>query len=173
LGTQFAFKISITDYLDVFCGVAGYKKKIAAFLITVAIGGSALVVCSAQTSATEAKKITHSPYSVSGNDTSQPAGGVNTWELFLKMMAAVLLVVVLAVAAIYTSKKFLPKITNLPGKKIRIVETVYLGPRKTLHLLQIGNQQLLVGSTGEGITALADVTGALTDLPSPEAENSG
>jgi flagellar biosynthetic protein FliO len=147
------------------------KKKIVALLIAVTLGGGALIVCSAQSPGTEPKKTSYSPYSLSDNTSNHSGGPFDTGELFLKMMAAVLLVVALGVAAIYISKKFLPRITNLPGKKIRIVETVHLGPRKAVHLLQIGNQQILIGSTTEGITALADVTDVLTDLPSQETDN--
>jgi flagellar biosynthetic protein FliO len=79
-------------------------------------------------------------------------------------MISVLLVGGLGAAAIYTSRKLLPRITNLPGKKIRIIETVHLGPRKAIHLVEIGNQQILVGSTNENIRKLADVTDAFVDL---------
>jgi flagellar protein FliO/FliZ len=74
------------------------------------------------------------------------------------MMFSVVLVVVLGAAALYMSKKVLPRITNLPGKEIRILETAHLGPRKAVHLVKIGNQRLLIGSTYESISMLADVT---------------
>ncbi len=152
--------------------MVGYKKKIVVSLIAVALVSGALVVCSAQSRASEPKKTpSYNSYSLSGNDPNHLAGAFDTRELFLKMMAAVLLVVVLGAAAIYISKKFLPRITNPPGKKIRVIETVYLGSRKAVHLLKIGNQQLLIGSTSEGVTTLADVTDALTDLSSQETDN--
>ena len=91
-------------------------------------------------------------------------------ELSYKMLISVLLVVVLGAAAIYVSKKLLPRITNLPGKEIRLVETVHLGPRKAVHLLKIGNQKLLIGSTSERITKLADVTDGLMDFSSQETD---
>ncbi len=81
------------------------------------------------------------------------------------MMFSVLLVVVLGAAAIYISKKYLPKITNLAGKDIRIVETIHLGPRKMLHVIKAGNRKLLIGSTNENITLLADLTNELADAP--------
>jgi flagellar biosynthetic protein FliO len=74
------------------------------------------------------------------------------------MMFSVVLVVVLGAAALYMSKKVLPRITNLPGREIRILETAHLGPRKAVHLVKIGNQRLLIGSTYESISMLADVT---------------
>ena len=86
-------------------------------------------------------------------------------------MLSVLLVAVLGAAAIYASRKLLPRITNLPGKKIRIVETVHLGPRKALHLVEIGDQRLLIGSTNESITKLADVTAAFAELSAKDADD--
>jgi flagellar protein FliO/FliZ len=95
---------------------------------------------------------------VEGAVPDQVGDGLGRGELFLKMMFSVVLVLVLGAAAVYMSKKVLPRITNLPGKEIRILETAHLGPRKAVHLLRIGNQRLLIGSTNESITMLADVT---------------
>ena len=89
---------------------------------------------------------------------AKPAEDLGRGELFFKMMFSVVLVLVLGAAAVYMSKKVLPRITNLPGKEIRILETAHLGPRKAVHLISIGNQRLLIGSTNESITMLADVT---------------
>ncbi len=93
--------------------------------------------------------------------------------MFFKMILMVLLVVVLGAAAIYLSKKLMPRFSRLPGKRIQICETVHLGPRKTLHLIKIGNQTLLIGSTNENITKLADLTGQFpeVDLPANPIDN--
>ncbi len=156
--------------------MAAYKKKIVAVLVAVALGGGALVLCPAQsTTARPAKPSFDNSSSLFTNDPNLSvgsAGSLNTRELFFKMMFAVLLVVVLGVAAIYISKKFLPRIANLPGKKIRVIETVHLGPRKAVHLLKIGNQRFLIGSTSESITKLADVTETLADLSAAKIESS-
>jgi flagellar biosynthetic protein FliO len=79
-------------------------------------------------------------------------------EYFYKMLLSILVVACLGVAVVYVSKKLLPKMSNLPGKQIKIVETSHLGPRKAIHLIQIGPRRLLIGSTSETITMLADVT---------------
>ncbi|MBL7152230.1 MAG: flagellar biosynthetic protein FliO [Phycisphaerae bacterium] len=81
-----------------------------------------------------------------------------TRELFFKMIFSVLLVLVLGAAAIYASRRLVGKIANLPGKRIKVVETAHLGPRKAVHLLRIGDRCLLVGSTNDSITKLADLT---------------
>ena len=142
-----------------------YKKKIVAFLAVVAVGSGALVVCSTQSRtpkpATENLKLKAG--FLFGNDPNlftESTGNLGTGEMFFKMTISVLLVIALGVAAIYLSKKFLPRITNVPGKKIRVIETVHLGPRKAIHLIETGGQQLLIGSTNESITMLANVTRA-------------
>jgi len=89
---------------------------------------------------------------------STPINSASTRELFFKMMVSVVLVVVLGAIAIYASKRLAGKIANLPGKKIKIVETAHLGPRKAVHLLRIGDRCLLIGSTNDNITKLADLT---------------
>jgi flagellar biosynthetic protein FliO len=78
-------------------------------------------------------------------------------ELYFKTIIAVLFVLVLGIAAVYVSKKILPKITNMPGKEIHLIETTHLGPRKSVHLLEIGSRRFLIGSTNERINILADL----------------
>ncbi len=99
--------------------------------------------------------------------TDAPLGGT---RFFAQMMLCILLVAALGVGTLYMSKKVLPKITNAPGKEIHIRETAYLGPRKTLHLVEIGNHKLLIGSTNDSITTLADVTDTWIDVPKQESD---
>jgi len=166
--------------------VAGFKKKIVVFLITVALGGGVLVLCSVQSAADRAesgpnnagfesapngvglKSKTGSLFANDPNFSPRPSDIAGGRELFYKMVFSVLLVVAMGGAAIYVSKKLLPKITNLPGKEIRIVETVHLRPRVAVHLLEIGDRRFLIGSTNENITKLADITSTLTDLAAQE-----
>ena len=161
-----------------FYSVVGFKKKIVAFLVTIALGSGVLVLCSAQ-SATDrsvpagggSKSKAGSLFANDPNFSERQSDSAGSRELFYKMVLSVLLVVALGVAAIYVSKKLLPKITNLPGKEIRIVETVHLGPRKAVHMLEIGDRRFVIGSTNENITKLADITGTLTDLTAQEMNN--
>jgi flagellar biosynthetic protein FliO len=168
---------------DVSLIVAEFKKRILVFLMAVAMGGVVLVICSAQPATNgmesegsgldsdKSKAATKSEDSLFANDQDffgkseyNPVGG----EFSVRAILAVLFVLALFIAAIYVSKKLLPKITNLPGKEIRIIETIHLGPRKAVHLLQIENRRFLIGSTNENITKLADLSGNLMDLSSEE-----
>lgn len=145
------------------------RKKIFIFFVTAVLGCGVLLVCSAR-SATEKTELENSELksnSLFGNDPNFLTNTKNepgTRELFFKFMVSVLFLVALGAGGIYVSKRFLPKITNLSGKEIRIVETVHLGSRKAVHLLEIGERRLLIGSTNENITKLADLTSAFTEL---------
>lgn len=97
-----------------------------------------------------------------------PLGGTG---FFGRMMLCVLLVAGLGAGVLYVSKKVLPKVTNACGKEIHIRETAYLGPRKALHLVEIGNHKLLIGSTSDSITTLADMTDTWVDMPKQESDD--
>lgn len=73
-----------------------------------------------------------------------------------RMLIAVFVVVILGVAAMYTSKKVLPKFAKIQGKKIKVTETLHLGSRKMLYLVEIEGRRLLIGSTADRISTLAD-----------------
>jgi len=143
--------------------------------IVAALSGFMLAVCRAQLAVPEPAEPlsdnTSPLFAKDSNPPVRPVDNLSTKELFSKMMISVLLVVVLGVSAIYISKKFLPRITNLSGREIHIVETVHLGPRRAVHILKVGDKQLLIGSTNESITKLADVTDALMDLSSQKTNS--
>lgn len=91
------------------------------------------------------------------------SNSIGVGGLFYKMILMVLVVIALGVAVIFLSKKLLPKL-NLAGKRIKVIEAVHLGPKKSLHLIKIGKKTLLIGSTNENITNLADVTDQLSEV---------
>ncbi|MGD0785218.1 MAG: flagellar biosynthetic protein FliO [Sedimentisphaerales bacterium] len=138
-----------------------YKRKITAFLAAVLLCSGIAFAYLAQSGTGENTKALPGKSVSSSNSLPNLTVGsndnLNTGGLFFKMMLMVLLVVALGAAAVYLSKKLLPKL-NLPGKRIQVSETVHLGPRKAIHLIKIGKQTLLIGSTNENITKLADVT---------------
>ncbi len=135
------------------------------------LSGSATFVCSAQSGVDEkAKPLFTDPDLLYGSEPNYTGGlgnNVGTGDMYFRLILMVLLVVVLGAAAIYLSRKLLPRFTQLSGKKIRVVETVHLGPRKTVYLLKVGNQQLLIGSTNDNITKLADITDESPEVDFP------
>ena len=142
-------------------------------MVALAIGsGSAGLAGQAE----DANEATSAPVEEQGSflsdtDSAPPSDlSLGSGELFVKMMLSLILVVALAVAALYLSKRVLPKVTRASGKEIRVMETSYLGPRKALHLVEIGNQKLLIGSTNESITTLAHIGDTWLDLSKAETD---
>ena len=85
-------------------------------------------------------------------------------HLIYQSMAAVLVILILGGAALVAMKRLMPRIAQVRGKKILLMETFHLGPQKALHLLQVGSQRLLVGVSRENIRLLADVTAAVPPI---------
>jgi flagellar biosynthetic protein FliO len=157
--------------------VTGHKRKIVALAASAVliVGLAALRAARAGGAAPAREKAGLEGGSLFANDSNLWSQGneLGTSDLVSKTLVAVLIVAGFGGAAIYASKKFLPRLANLPGREIRIVETAHLGPRKAVHLVKIGNQRFLVGSTNESITMLASLTDGLSemDFSAEEAEH--
>jgi len=148
--------------------VSNHRKRILILCtILIACGGWIGLASRPATGETESEAWTANPDQAFLRDPNLPSRAdirLGSRELFLKMMLSVGLVIVLGGAALYISKKVLPKVINAQGKEIRVRETTYLGPRKALHLVEIGDQRLLIGSTNESITTLAHLTEGWLDV---------
>ena len=80
-----------------------------------------------------------------------------------RMLLSLVLVIALAVGVMYASKKILPKVSGVSGKRVRVIETVSLGSRRAVHLLEVGGQHILIGSTQNTITQLAQLPNETVD----------
>jgi flagellar protein FliO/FliZ len=87
-----------------------------------------------------------------------------------KMIFSLALVVGLAYGVMYLSKKVLPKVSGVAGRRVQVLETVSLGSRRTVHLLSVGGRHILIGSTQNNITHLADVPADEADVETESAE---
>ncbi len=158
------------------------KKKVLAFIF-ILFFGSLLLLISTRGAGLDANRVLNEQTSQSqiGTQTGRLSLSPNDSNSFgtfpfgddngissLRVIFAIIFVVALCIFAFFLSKKLLPGIRNLPGKKIRIIETVYLAPRRSVHLLEIGNRQFLIGSTNDNINILADLTELPFDTPDRE-----
>jgi flagellar biosynthetic protein FliO len=160
---------------DVEVHVSNQKKKTAMMFAAVIVAGGLIGFAARATGREDAAPPTPQPTQTTLFDDPDLAQSGNLSlggkELFFKMMLSVLVVVALGVGALYLSKKVLPNVTKACGKEIRVVETTYLGPRKALHLVEIGGQRLLIGSTNESIATLAHVGDTWLDLSKQEIDH--
>lgn len=93
----------------------------------------------------------------------------------LKIIIALSFIISLILGGFYISKKYLFKGFGLEskGKMIRVIDSIFLGPRKNLMLVEVFNDIFLLGMTNEGITLLTklnkeDTPDVSTILPEPD-----
>jgi len=136
------------------------KKRIALLLGAAVLAGFAMRLCSGRAESSKAGGVAANTaaWGSDANSVRDSDSDLDPSELFLKMMGAVVLIIGLGVGLVYVSKRFLPKVGSAPGRRIQITETVPLGARKALHLVEVEGRKVLIGSTAERITMLADVS---------------
>ena len=84
-------------------------------------------------------------------------------HLMWKMLASVVVILALAVPLVWLSRRLAPRIGAHAGKRMSLLETMYVGPRKSVHLVQVGSRRYLVGCSADRITTLAEVTAAFAE----------
>jgi len=151
--------------------VASEKKKMTICIVGVAFFVLALLFRTGNTTAESnlvtvntTKQLTINDANPGNNNLKNFSSAGSMGAIWLRMVFAIFIVIALGVGTIYLSKKFLPKLTHGSGKEIQVLETVHLGQRKSLHLLKIGNHKILIGSTNEQISRIADLTDFGTEL---------
>ena len=93
------------------------------------------------------------------NDGSEFGNSQN--GLYRQLLLMIFFVAVIGVGVWFFCKKMPGRWNPGKGKNIVVTETVNLGPRKLLHIVQLGTKQYLLSSTAENIRLLADVTESL------------
>lgn len=90
-----------------------------------------------------------------------------------QILAYAVVILALGGVGLLVAKKVLPKIVSRAGKSVSILETVHLGPKKTLHLLQVGTQRFLVAGSRDQVSLLGEVTSAFREEDAPAAAPAG
>jgi flagellar biogenesis protein FliO len=141
------------------------KKRVTLLALLALMGcGVAVCVSRAQSNAPAKQAATaYYGYGDANQSTPIPPQNSSTSETLRTLMISIVVLIVIGTAAIYAAKKWLPKIGLAKGKNIAVMESVQLAPNRAVHLIQVGSQRFLVGSSNESVRMLADVTLALTD----------
>lgn len=81
-----------------------------------------------------------------------------------RMLAYAVVILVLGTAAVFVTKRYLPRVRSASGRGIRMVNSVYLGPRKQVHVLQVGSQRFLVASCRDNVSLVSELSGSFADV---------
>jgi flagellar protein FliO/FliZ len=76
-----------------------------------------------------------------------------------KMISALVVVLVCIYVCIYLLKKFMKRRTTAGGREglLEVLETAYLGPRKTISLVRVADKSVLLGITENQINILTEL----------------
>lgn len=81
---------------------------------------------------------------------------------FIKLLVVLLLIFV---SAILARRWLQPGLHGKAVRQMRLVETVRLSPKQALHLVSVGDQQLLIGATDQNVTLITHVETSLDTAP--------
>jgi flagellar protein FliO/FliZ len=78
---------------------------------------------------------------------------------FAKMIGSLVLVIGIILILYYLAGRFLklPQVGGTPFSYIRVVETRHLAPKKSLLLVEVGGEYLLLSNSGEGVNFIKQV----------------
>jgi flagellar biogenesis protein FliO len=93
---------------------------------------------------------------------------VDTGKMLWQTLAYLVVLALLGGLAVFALRRLSPRLKSAGGGRgLAIAETVHIGPRKTVHVLQVGSRRILIASSRDEIAMLADVTDA---YPAPAQE---
>ena len=130
---------------------SGRKQKLTAGLFTFSLLSTLVLFMLNGTSKTTDDPLGSSPLYFMG--------------VFIKLGGVLLLIV--ACSSLF--RRWLqPGFQGKAIRRMRLLETVRLSPKQAIHLISIGDQQLLIGATDQNVSLLSQVE---TDLHTAENEN--
>ena len=87
----------------------------------------------------------------------------------LRTIGGMGMVVFLMVAAFFCAKRFAPRYFNKPAleKSLKIIETLSMGDRRSISLVEVANSRFLIGNTPHQINLLAALPEPLSAVSEP------
>lgn len=80
-----------------------------------------------------------------------------------KTAAYAIVILLLGAAGMVLAKRYLPRLQPTGGGRIRVVDSAYLGPRKQLHVVQVGSQRFLVASCRDSVTMISELASTFAE----------
>ena len=94
-----------------------------------------------------------------GASPAAPAGE-NTTQLAVDILIKLSLIVGLIYGGLWAFRRWRGAEIRKGVKKIDVLETIHLSPRRALHVIQAGDRQLLIGATDQNVTYLSEIESA-------------
>ena len=85
------------------------------------------------------------------------AVGGDTTALAVDILVKLSLIVGLIYGALWVFRRWRGADLRSGAKKVDVLETVHLSPRRAIHLVRAGDQIILIGATDQNVTFLSDI----------------
>ena len=129
-------------------------------ILAVAFCGLLLVVSQREVEATN----TAGTVVMSSTATTEPAGEATTFESAYGSIFKMIAALVVVVGCIYGGLYLLGRLMGRGGKgaargrNLELLESTFVGPKKSVSLLRVGDRSVLVGVTDNGISMLTELS---------------
>ncbi|WP_172437617.1 flagellar biosynthetic protein FliO [Acidithiobacillus marinus] len=110
-----------------------------------------------------------SPLACAGTPPAMETGSPFSWMAIMQLFAALLFVLAIFFVVIWMLKRFQPGSLGSTAGALRVIGSLPLGARERLLLVQVGEQQLLLGVTPTGIHLLHTLETPLPETTSQSA----
>jgi flagellar biosynthetic protein FliO len=116
---------------------------------------------------------------ITGTSQWQMAGGEataggdvipNTTALYINVLLKTIVVIALIYGAFALYRHFSGNMISIKEKRMRVVETTQLSPRRTLYLVKVDDRQFLVGGTDQALNLLTEIEFNDKAFETPQAE---
>jgi flagellar biogenesis protein FliO len=91
------------------------------------------------------------------------SNGRDAKAMLWQMLASVAVLAVLLVLALLLVRRYGGRLKIAQGREMKLIETLHLAPRRSVHMIEVQGRRILVSSTRDSV-------GMLTELPDPPAE---
>ncbi len=91
------------------------------------------------------------------------SNGRDAKAMLWQMLASVAVLAVLLVIALLLVRRYGGKLKIAQGREMKLIETLHLAPRRSVHMIEVQGRRILVSATRDSI-------GMLTELPDPGAQ---
>ncbi len=158
-------------------------KLLACLLSTVAVSLILSLPSLAQQNASGNPPAVSAPVEAAGSNPSQAASTTTRQGLdaqvpgqeftFTRMFGGLILIVSLIIGAFYGGRKYFPQYFQKPSgdRRLKLLESLDMGDKRNVSLLQVDNKIFLVGNTPNQISLLADLSDMLPLASAPELAN--
>ena len=140
----------------------GNRRLLTTVGIVLAVALCGVVLIATQNSGVSAQTAAQVP----GDKTDQPVEAAPTrtdigsaYGSLVKMIVALVVVIACIYGGMYVLGRIMGKRGKgaISGNNLELIETTYVGPKKTVSLLRVGEKAVLVGVTDNGITMLTEL----------------